>query len=77
MRWFTWKRLLLVVVILLVLSAVGFVVWAETPPAPMDEAQTAFQSDDQVEVSTNQWIVLHPIKSQAAPISYPLIRPMW
>ncbi|MEO8611816.1 MAG: alpha/beta hydrolase [Chloroflexota bacterium] len=60
MRRFTWKRLLLVVVILLVLGMVGFVVWAETPPAPMDEAQTALQSDAQVEVSTTQWIVFKP-----------------
>jgi hypothetical protein len=64
MRWFTWKRLFLVVVILLVLGVVGFVVWAETPSAPMDEAQTALQSDAQVEVSTNQWIVFQPSNRQ-------------
>jgi hypothetical protein len=65
MRWFTWKRLILVVVILLILGTAGFVVWAETASAPMDEAQTALQSDARVEVSTDQWIVFRPLDQEA------------
>jgi hypothetical protein len=64
MRWFTWKRLLLAAVILLVLSMVGFVVWAETVPPPMDEAQAALQSDTQVNISTDQWLVFRPADTE-------------
>ncbi len=60
MRFFTWKRLLLAVVILLVLVTVGFVVWASNPLAPMAEAQAALTSDAQVEVETDQWLVFEP-----------------
>jgi len=53
-----WKRLLLVVLVILALAVSGFVVWAETPLAPMPEALAALQSDDQVQVaSENGWSV--------------------
>jgi hypothetical protein len=62
MRFFTWKRLLLVVVILLMFTVIGFVVWASSPSAPMPETQTALQSDAQVEVTSDQWAVFRPTK---------------
>jgi hypothetical protein len=60
MRFFTWKRLLLAVVILFVLVTMGFVVWASNPLAPMAEAQIALTSDPQVVVATDQWLVFEP-----------------
>jgi hypothetical protein len=60
MRFFTWKRLLLAVVLLLILGIVGFVVWASNPLAPMADAQAALITDAQVEVQTDQWLVFEP-----------------
>jgi pimeloyl-ACP methyl ester carboxylesterase len=51
--------ILLVVTIVLV----GFVVWAETPFAPMPEAFEALQSDSAVRVTINQWLVFEPVGS--------------
>jgi len=42
---------------------VGFVVWAETPPAPMLEAHDALKSDSAVIVSIKDWIVFQPVIS--------------
>ena len=40
---------------------VGFVVWAETPPAPMFEAYAALKSDSAVTVTMDQWLVFTPV----------------
>jgi hypothetical protein len=38
----------------------GFVVWAETPPVPMQQAFEAAKSDSSVTVSQGQWLVFEP-----------------
>ena len=50
--------------LILVLFAAGFVVWGETPAQPMPEALAALQSDAQVTVTSAQWLVFTPAKSQ-------------
>ena len=56
------RRLKVVLGVLLIVSAVlvGFVVWAETPPGPMQEAFNAMQSDTNVIVSNDRWLVFQP-----------------
>jgi len=46
--------------LLLILLIAGFVVWGETPARPMPEALAALQSDGQVTVSTENWLVFTP-----------------
>lgn len=53
-RWW----LLLILIPLLVLS--GFVIWAETPLGPMPEAVAALNSDNQVQVETEPWLIFQP-----------------
>jgi hypothetical protein len=44
---------------------VGFVVWAETPPAPMLEAYAALKSDSAVTVTMDRWLVFTPVNSSS------------
>ena len=39
----------------------GFVIWAETPPAPMPEAYAALASSSSVTVTTGNWAVFQPV----------------
>lgn len=55
-----YRRFLLLIPVILVLALGGFVVWANTTPAPMAEAKAAMQSDDLAVVSTDHWIVFEP-----------------
>jgi hypothetical protein len=56
------RRYIVLFAVLLVVLVVfsGFVIWAETPPAPMQEAYAALVSDAQVDVSQGQWLVFEP-----------------
>ncbi len=54
-RW--WWFLLL----LPVLAAAAFLIWASTGPAPMPEALAALESDGQVEVDTQPWLIFTPV----------------
>lgn len=64
-KFLSWKRLLLVTVILLVFLVVGFVVWANDALQPTPEAIAALQSDAQVQVTeTNGWYVFTPTAAQ-------------
>jgi hypothetical protein len=54
------KRSWLLLLLVPVLLAAGFVVWASTGPAPMPEALAALQSDDQVLVQEEPWIAFSP-----------------
>jgi hypothetical protein len=45
-------KVVLGILLSLLIVFVGFVVWAETPPAPMAEAFEALKSDSLVTVST-------------------------
>lgn len=56
-------KLLIGVLLTVTIVLVGFVVWAETPPAPMLEAYDALESDSAVIVSTKDWIVFQPVIS--------------
>lgn len=54
-----YKVLIAVAIVILAVFA-GFVIWAETPPAPMQQAYDALQSDASVTVTQGQWIVFQP-----------------
>jgi hypothetical protein len=54
-----YKVLIAVTIVILAVFA-GFIIWAETPPAPMQQAYNAMQSDDFVTVTQGQWIVFEP-----------------
>ena len=56
------RRFKIIIGILLVVTIVlvGFVVWAETPPAPMLETYDALEPDSEVIVSTSDWLVFQP-----------------
>ena len=58
------KRLLLIIAIVLLLTVVGFVVWASNPLGPMPEALEAMQTDSQVQVTEDRWIVFQPTGAQ-------------
>jgi pimeloyl-ACP methyl ester carboxylesterase len=59
------KWVALAVGIVLVLAIAAFVVWGSTPMQPMPEALAALQSDGQVKVSTQPWLVFEPISQTA------------
>jgi pimeloyl-ACP methyl ester carboxylesterase len=44
-----------------VIALAGFLIWAITGPAPMPEALAALQSDGQVQVETEPWLVFQPV----------------
>ena len=67
-------KILIGVFLVVVIVFGGFVVWAETPPAPMDEAFDALQSDSLVVASTvGDWLVFEPVSlsSNVGLIIYP------
>ena len=65
-----WLWLLL---LLPALALVAFFVWAEATPPPMPEALAALDSDAQVQVTTNHWLVFSPVSQDpsAGLILYP------
>ena len=54
-------KIIIVVLLAITIVLVGFVVWAETPLAPMAEAYEALESDSAVNVSTKDWITFQPV----------------
>lgn len=56
-----WKKILVVLVIIVVAAVGAFVIWAETPLGPMPEAIAALQSDAAVRVETQPWYVFQPV----------------
>ncbi len=60
------KRIFIAVFIILILSLTGFTVWASTPARPMSQVALALQSDAQVKVSENPWLVFQPANRQAS-----------
>jgi hypothetical protein len=58
------KHILLGLVVALVLSGIGFIVWAETPLGPAPEALSALESDSQVTVTTDGFITFQPANVQ-------------
>ena len=55
---------LLPVVLILILA--GFVIWAGAAAAPMPEALASLQSDTQVEVDIDPWLVFRPVGENPA-----------
>ena len=56
-------KIIIGVLLAITLILVGFVGWAETPPAPMLEAYEALKSDSEVIVTTKNWIAFEPVIS--------------
>jgi hypothetical protein len=54
------KRILLGLLVVIALSVLGFVVWAETPLGPAPEALSALESDSQVTITTDNFITFKP-----------------
>lgn len=50
--------------LVLILALGGFVIWANTTATPMPEALAALQSDAQVRVETEPWLVFRPVGDQ-------------
>ena len=53
-------KILIVVLVAVLVVFSGFIVWAETPPSPMQQAYDALKSDTNVKVSQGQWLVFEP-----------------
>jgi len=53
-----WWWLLPLVLILLMVSSI---IWASTPAPPMPEALAALQSDDEVQVEMEPWLIFRPL----------------
>lgn len=59
------KKWLWLLLLIPLLALSGFVIWAETGPAPMPETQVALQSNAQVQVTTSPWLTFQPAGGQA------------
>jgi hypothetical protein len=61
------KRIIFVVIILLVVAAVGFIIWAETPSQPGAYALAALKSDSKVQVTNHgKYISFEPTGQKSA-----------
>ena len=58
------KKLWWLLIVVPVLAAAGFVVWAERTPPPMPEALSALESDASVQVTTDRWLVFRPVRQE-------------
>jgi hypothetical protein len=47
--------------LLAILAVGGFVIWASTPAGPLPEALAALESDSEVQVETEPWLVFRPL----------------
>ncbi len=59
------KRISLTVLALLIVATAAFVIWAENPLDAMPEAIAALESDDQVSLTQQDWMVFTPTKMVA------------
>ncbi len=60
MNWLK-KRWWLIPLGIMLALVIGFVAWGSIVPAPMPEALAALQSDSQVKVTTEPWLVFEPV----------------
>lgn len=58
------KFSLITFLVLIIVGGIGFVIWAENPLGPDQAAILALESDDQVAVSQDQWIIYQPVTVQ-------------
>ncbi len=54
------KRVLLVLLVILIIAAAGFTIWAYTPLGPMPEALAAMQSGNGIAVQESPWLSFTP-----------------
>lgn len=57
------NKIIIVVVFVITIFLVGFVVWAQIPLGPMTEVYEALNSDSEVKVTTDRWLVFEPVNS--------------
>ncbi len=57
------SKIIIGVLLVVTIILVGFVIWAETPLPPMPEAYDALNSDSEVTVTTDRWLVFEPVNS--------------
>lgn len=57
------KRWWLILICILGAAVIGFVAWGSIIPAPMGEVMVALESDAQVNITTDPWLVFQPIQS--------------
>jgi hypothetical protein len=57
---FKLRYVFIVIIAICLLSGVAFFVWANTVRGPSPEALVALQSDAEVQVTTDQWLVFEP-----------------
>jgi dienelactone hydrolase len=55
-----WKKLWWLLLLLPILGLAGFVIWAQTTPAPLPQALLALEPDSLVQVTTDRWLVFSP-----------------
>jgi pimeloyl-ACP methyl ester carboxylesterase len=53
-------KVLIVLLAIVLIAVLGFTIWAYTPLGPMPEALAALESDDQVTVQTDPWLIFRP-----------------
>ncbi|MEO8354703.1 MAG: alpha/beta hydrolase [Chloroflexota bacterium] len=58
------KRVLLGLLVVTIIAALGFVIWAETPLKAAPEALSALESDAQVAVSMGEYVTFRPVNSE-------------
>jgi hypothetical protein len=58
------KKLWWLLIVVPVLAAAGFVVWAERTLPPMPDALSALESDGSVQVATERWLVFSPVSPE-------------
>ena len=54
-------KILIIVLLVTLVIFTGFIVWAETPPSPMQQAINVLKSDSNVTVISGQWLTFKPI----------------
>lgn len=60
MKFLKLRWLLVTVLVVSIAIVTAFVLWARSIPEPMPEALSSLQSDDQIAVDTDSWIVFRP-----------------
>ncbi len=58
------RQIIMVVIVVISVIISGFLVWALTPLGPMDEALEALESDEDVSVETDEWLVFEPAREE-------------
>lgn len=56
----TFTKILIVLLAVVLVAVLAFTIWAYTPLGPMPEALAALQSDGQVTVTTEPWLIFQP-----------------